>query len=73
MDGYKINAVGIPQTPPVERVPQSKEVMERKKVTREKKEDRGMQRETEENAKQDNAEGEKSPEKEQGRLVDIVV
>ena len=72
MDEYSINpAPGIRQPQPVEKSPNSKEATQRKQVIRDKPRERRNEAEAE-NGQGKTGEEKKDPEKEQGKLIDVI-
>jgi len=70
MDEYSINpALGIRQPQPVEKSPNPKEATQRKQVIRDKRRER---RDEAENGQGKTGEEKKDPEKEQGKIIDVI-
>ncbi len=73
MDDSINPTLGIRQPQPVEQSPNTKEATERKKVTREGRRERRKEPEDQNGQEGDAKETVDAPEKEQGKIVDIVV
>ncbi|MDD5451075.1 MAG: hypothetical protein PHT49_04200 [Desulfovibrionales bacterium] len=72
MDEYSINpALGIRQPQPVEKSPNPKEATQRKQVIRDKRRERRDEAEAE-NGQEKTGEEKKYPEKEQGKIIDVI-
>lgn len=73
MDGYSMNPTGISQPPPVERVPPAREATKPKPVVRDGRREHGGRKDSQDNDSDAGGGQEKTPDKDQGKLLDIVV